>query len=300
MPTCRCSSASGWRATTPSDTGWANEIIYSTPSFGGLSANMHYQFGEVAGDSGPKNVGLSIALLQPDRSPPPRSTSVTRLATPTRPRRSPPPTGKPTGCSGRRMTPRWSRAFDHGKAKSDTPVPQAKAVSQGALRCQWGRQGAGGGGQNARHAGQYLGYLDGGLRLFPSKSTDVYAMYMRDRITSLQRHPALAPASASASDGSAAAVEVRRPRCGPGPGAPPSGAGPPRGGLQCERRIDHEHAAGGQPRPLGLAGRVGQDLAGLDGQRRIQPALPALVARVLSPRGRSCASGRGMIGYQTA
>lgn len=56
---CRC-SMTGWAATTPSDTGWANEMIYSTPNFGGLSANIHYQFGEVSGKSGPKNVGFNV------------------------------------------------------------------------------------------------------------------------------------------------------------------------------------------------------------------------------------------------
>lgn len=30
-------NGTGWTATTPSDTGWANEIIYSTPQWGGLS-----------------------------------------------------------------------------------------------------------------------------------------------------------------------------------------------------------------------------------------------------------------------
>lgn len=45
---------------TPSDTGWSNEIIYSTPSIGGLKANLHYQFGEQTGsNSSKKNVGLN-------------------------------------------------------------------------------------------------------------------------------------------------------------------------------------------------------------------------------------------------
>lgn len=42
------------------DTGWSNEVIYSTPNFGGLTANVHYQFGEQAGDAGKKNVGLNL------------------------------------------------------------------------------------------------------------------------------------------------------------------------------------------------------------------------------------------------
>ncbi len=47
-------------ATTPSDTGWGNEVVYTTPDFGGLKANLHYQFGEQAGNNGKKNVGLNV------------------------------------------------------------------------------------------------------------------------------------------------------------------------------------------------------------------------------------------------
>ena len=52
-------NGTGWTATTPSDTGWSNEIIYSTPSMGGLTVNAHYQVGEVANDNGKKNIGLN-------------------------------------------------------------------------------------------------------------------------------------------------------------------------------------------------------------------------------------------------
>jgi predicted porin len=48
--------------TTASNTGWSNQILYSTPSFGGLKANVHYQFGEQtsSGNKGKKNVGLNL------------------------------------------------------------------------------------------------------------------------------------------------------------------------------------------------------------------------------------------------
>ena len=46
--------------TTPADTGWSNQVTYSTPSFGGLRANLHYQFGEQAGNSGKNNAGLNV------------------------------------------------------------------------------------------------------------------------------------------------------------------------------------------------------------------------------------------------
>ena len=56
-------STAGWPAgnlTTPADTGWSNQITYTTPSFGGLKANLHYQFGEQAGNSGKSNIGLNV------------------------------------------------------------------------------------------------------------------------------------------------------------------------------------------------------------------------------------------------
>jgi predicted porin len=53
-------NASGWTNSVAGDTGWSNQIRYTTPSFGGLSANLHYQFGEVAGDTGTNNVGVNL------------------------------------------------------------------------------------------------------------------------------------------------------------------------------------------------------------------------------------------------
>ena len=46
--------------TTASDTGWSNQITYSTPTFGGVSANIHYQFGEQADKTSANNVGANV------------------------------------------------------------------------------------------------------------------------------------------------------------------------------------------------------------------------------------------------
>lgn len=61
----------GWSAeqnhfykTTAADTGWSNQVTYSTPNFGGLSANLHYQFGEVEGQNSKKNVGANVMFFQ--------------------------------------------------------------------------------------------------------------------------------------------------------------------------------------------------------------------------------------------
>lgn len=48
-----------WTAANAGDTGWSNQIIYTTPKIGGLSANVHYQFGEAAGATSRNNVGVN-------------------------------------------------------------------------------------------------------------------------------------------------------------------------------------------------------------------------------------------------
>lgn len=53
-------NGTGWGAAVPSDTGWSNQITYTTPSLAGLKANIHYQLGELATDSGKNNVGLNL------------------------------------------------------------------------------------------------------------------------------------------------------------------------------------------------------------------------------------------------
>ncbi|TFV92912.1 porin [Oxalobacteraceae bacterium OM1] len=49
----------GWTNSLAGDTGWSNELLYTTPNFGGLQANIHYQFGEVAGDNSKHNIGAN-------------------------------------------------------------------------------------------------------------------------------------------------------------------------------------------------------------------------------------------------
>ncbi len=177
-------NASGWRATTPSDTGWANEIIYSTPSFGGLSANVHYQFGEVAGDSGPKNVGLNVlyfngpfaatAFYERDQIGNPNPTAP--FATADR---------KTDWMLGASYDAKVVKGFlTYGKAKSDTLVPQAKTVSWGASVPVGAGKVLVGAAKTRVTPGNTRDTWTVGYDYFLSKSTDVYAMYMRDRITS--------------------------------------------------------------------------------------------------------------------
>ncbi|MFC7513637.1 porin [Herbaspirillum sp. GCM10030257] len=56
--------ARNWIASNASDSGWSNEIIYSTPDFNGLRANVHYQFGEVAGRNSTNNVALNLLYFK--------------------------------------------------------------------------------------------------------------------------------------------------------------------------------------------------------------------------------------------
>lgn len=53
-------NGTGWNSVNAADTGWSNEIVYTTPNIGGFKANLHYQFGEVAGKSGKNNVGANF------------------------------------------------------------------------------------------------------------------------------------------------------------------------------------------------------------------------------------------------
>jgi len=52
-------NASGWSNSVAGDTGWSNSVRYTTPDFGGLKANLHYQFGEQAGNNGLNNIGAN-------------------------------------------------------------------------------------------------------------------------------------------------------------------------------------------------------------------------------------------------
>lgn len=60
VPLSNAGNTSNWTNSVAGDTGWSNEIIYTTRDYGGLTANFHYQLGEVAGDSGKHNVGVNM------------------------------------------------------------------------------------------------------------------------------------------------------------------------------------------------------------------------------------------------
>lgn len=52
-------NATAWASNVASDTGWSSQLVYGTPTIGGVKANLHYQLVDVAGASGKKNVGAN-------------------------------------------------------------------------------------------------------------------------------------------------------------------------------------------------------------------------------------------------
>lgn len=56
-------STNSWTNSFAGDTGWSNAIRYTTPSFGGLTANVYYQLGEQVG-GGKQNVGGNVLYFK--------------------------------------------------------------------------------------------------------------------------------------------------------------------------------------------------------------------------------------------
>jgi predicted porin len=191
----------GWTNALAGETGWSNEILYTTPNFGGLMANVHYQFGEVAGDNGRKNVGLNLLYF----GGPLALTAFYHNVKVNNPTNAPSGNVQPagnipfsTGAFATRQTA-WmvGGAYDltaaklfatYGQTSHDIDL-QDKTLSLGAsvpagggkVLASWAqtkRSGAAAGTDLKRNTTS-VGY-DYDL----SKRTDLYAIYMNDRITS--------------------------------------------------------------------------------------------------------------------
>ena len=177
-------NGTGWGSTTPSDTGWSNEIIYSTPNLGGLTANLHYQFGEVAGDSSKKNVGINALYF---------NGPITLTGFYERDQMSNP--AVPSTYLGTTKTD-WmlGGAYDfavvkafasYGQAKADNTTNKAKttqlgvsvpAGATGKVLASWAQTK-----MTATDISRKTFTV--GYDYFLSKRTDVYVMAMNDRIT---------------------------------------------------------------------------------------------------------------------
>lgn len=193
-------NASGWTNTIAGDTGWSNEIIYTTPDMGGLTANIHYQFGEVAGKNSKNNVGGNLlyfngplaltAFYQKVKVNNPLEQSAGNVQ---------PATNIPfaSGISAARQTA-WfvGGSYDFTVAKlfatynqsshdvdlKDRTVQLGTSIplGQGAILASWA---------NTKRDGNVVGLdlkrntASFGYDYNLSKRTDVYAVYMYDKIT---------------------------------------------------------------------------------------------------------------------
>ena len=181
-------NGTGWGSTTPSDTGWSNQITYTTPSFGGLKANLHYQFGEQAGNSGKSNIGLNVMYF---------GGPLTLMGFYERADISNPV--PPNSLMNRKSDWMLGGAYDFGMAKAYLTYGQAKVDATdftgktfslgaevpvlnkaGAIKAAMARTKATTGPGEATRTTASLGYDH-----FLSKRTDVYAVGMYDKVTDL-------------------------------------------------------------------------------------------------------------------
>lgn len=176
-------NGTGWTATSPSDTGWANEILYSTPSWNGLSANIHYQLGEQANTNGPHNFGFNVLYFSGKFA----ATAFyerDQIANPT-PARFATLDKKTDWMLGASYDFTVVKAFaTYGQAKSDTLVPERKTLSLGAsIPFGSGKFLAGTARTKVTPGNVKRTTTTVGYDYNFSKSTDVYINVMRDSIT---------------------------------------------------------------------------------------------------------------------
>ena len=165
----------------PSDTGWSSEVLYSTPTYGGLKANLHYALTGVAGK---KNMGANLlyaagpvgltAYYERDQLTNPNTSVFADGST------------KTVWMVGGSYDAQVVKGFaTYGESKSSlATTPKQKTFTLGASVPM---------GPNGKILAAYAnskpdnGYrrqtLTVGYDHFLSKRTDVYAMLMNDRIT---------------------------------------------------------------------------------------------------------------------
>ncbi|MDD0816971.1 porin [Curvibacter sp. HBC28] len=177
-------NGTGWTATTPSDTGWSNQIVYSTPKFGGLSGNVHYQFSNqdsTTGNSGKKNVGLNAlyfngplaltAFYERDQLNNPVVTAFASNNT------------KKDWMLGSSYDFTVAKAFlTYGQAANNL-TPKAKTTSVGLSAPVGAGKVLAAYANTSLDSGVSRKTASLGYDYFLSKRTDVYAVFMNDKIT---------------------------------------------------------------------------------------------------------------------
>lgn len=182
--------------TTPSDTGWGNQIAYTTPTYGGLAATVQYQFGEQSsgtgtGNGGKHNVGMNVIYIdgpwtavgfyERDQI----SNPVTGLLT-TPVNGVGVPETKKDWMVGGSYNANFARFFlTYGGAKTEIADYDAKTTSAG-VSVPIGLGSLIGAVARTKVEGSFEGTRTTGTvgyDYFLSKRTDVYAVAMRDRVT---------------------------------------------------------------------------------------------------------------------
>jgi predicted porin len=176
-------NGTGWGATTSSDTGWSNQITYTTPSMAGLKANLHYQLGEVASNSGKNNMGLNLMYS----SGPLGLTTFWERTEVT----NPVPVALPGGAT--RTNWMLGGSYDatvvkgfitYGESSSDLAGVPDKATTSLGLSAPVGNGKVLAAWANTKvDAGNTRDTVTVGYDYTMSKRTDVYAMLMNDKIT---------------------------------------------------------------------------------------------------------------------
>jgi predicted porin len=176
-------NGTGWAGTTAADTGWSNELLYSSPSLGGLTANVHYQFGEQTNNNGPHNVGFNLLYF----AGPFAATAYyerDNIANPT-----------PTPFAGGDTKKEWmlGASYDlkfakfygtYGRARAEVTIPRERTWSIGTSVPLGGGSVLAGMAHSHVSTGATRRTVTVGYDYNLSKSTDVYAMAMHDSITS--------------------------------------------------------------------------------------------------------------------
>ncbi|MFC7519010.1 porin [Herbaspirillum sp. GCM10030257] len=187
-----------WRNSIAGDTGWSNQISYTTPTFMGMTVDLHYQLGEVAGHSGKKNVGARGSYV---KGPLAIATYVQRVKV-----NNPLDAGTPTSALNSLGSPSSQRAwfigasYDFSVAKLYSTYQQA--INNVEIRDRIIQLGAGipaGSGivlvswAKTHRTGQAVGVdwkrntASLGYDHHLSKRTDLYTAFMTDKITESDR-----------------------------------------------------------------------------------------------------------------
>jgi len=171
-----------WVRANSSDTGWSNQITYTSPDLSGLKTNVHYQVGEVAANNSEKNIGLNLLYS----AGPLGLTAVWERNQVSNP--------SPVTLNATRKLWMLGGSYDatvikgfitYGNASSSlTTFQELKTLSLGASAPVAGGKVLAAYAKTKAEGGSKRDTVTVGYDYFLSKRTDVYAMLMRDKVTS--------------------------------------------------------------------------------------------------------------------